>query len=433
MNNARGDTRYAALAHTHAATSLTASGAVNGNTIQWGTGSAFRVVPADAIIPTGLVEDGVTDNRLIIQAALNTGRPVYLPSTTGLGYKIGARLTVNFGNQLWGDERKTKIITSATDWAIEIAGGNSVIQNLQIDSSGANATGTFLFRCDVANISRCFIRNIESYGSTQFILDFGTTYSIIYLSVENCIASQQRGPGVTLTRAFAYLKMRDVTIDYVGSASRNHAAFRFENNQGAQLAYLDTTNGIVDGVATADGFTFVNCIAVWMNNCMADTVPGYGFNFNSGNSYFYINNCVASLCGNSGFYIPPGTVSNKLLSFSGCVASGRAGQSVAPSNAHGFQYGSVQCSFNNCTGLKNTGNGFHQDTTAGVGFITGSMLRENSGRGIVALGTGSMLATSNVLVGNTTGAYSLGGALQHVQSSMNTAGALINVSGPGSA
>lgn len=433
LNNTRGDARYAALTHTHAATSLTASGAVPGNTIQWGSGSAFRVVPANALIPTGLVEDGVTDNKTQIQAALNTGRPVYLPSTTGLGYKISSRLTVAFGNQLWGDERKTKIITTAGDWAIEITGGNSVIQNLQIDSSGANQAGTFLFRCDIANISRCFIRNIESYGSTNFILDFGTTYSIVYLSVENCIASQHRGPGVSLTRAFAYLKMRDVTIDYVGSASRSHTAFTFVGNQGAQLAYCDVTNGIVDGVATGNGFQFTDCIAVWMDNCMADTVPGIGFYFTSGCSYIYMNKCIASLCGGHGFYVPAGSTLNKLVTMTGCVASGRAGQGVAPANANGFTYGATQCTFVNCVGLKNTLNGFSQESGSATGLVSGCHFRENTGRGIVVAGTGTFLGSGNILVSNTAGNYSLGGSLQHIQASMNASGALINATGPGSA
>lgn len=422
---------------TQTLSTLAASGASVGQVPQW-SGSAW--VPAtpsatagDFIIPTGLVEDGVTDNRAKIQTALNTGRPVYLPSTTGLGYKISARLTIYHGQQIFGDERRTKIIGSAGDWVFEITSGNCVIRDMLIDCTSGAGCGVFLMRTDLDNISRAFIRNIESFGSTYFMLDINGANSIIYLSVENCVASLHRGPGVALTKAFAYLKMRHVTIDYVGSASRNHAAFRFENNQGAQLEYLDTTNGGVDGVAASDGFTFVNCIAVWMNNCMADTVPGRGFYFVTGNSYFYVNNCVASLCGKHGFDIPIGTTANELLTFTGCVASGRVGLGVAPANANGFNYGAARCSFNNTLSTKNTGHGFENLAGASTSNISGGIFRSNGGRGIKGAASGSMLCTGVSILSNTAGNYDLGAGTQFIQTSMSNAGGLLNVTGPAAA
>lgn len=431
LNNTRGDARYPQLAHTHAATSLTASGAANGNTVQWGTGSAFILVPSDALVPTGLVGDGTTDDRDAIQAAINTGRPVYLPATAS-GYKISSRLVFSEGQQLFGDERKTKIIGPSGEWFCEIRGGNVVIQNLLLNFS-AGAGGCFLFRTDVAAINRCFIRNIESTAANTFIMDIGTTYSIVYLSVENCIASLHRGVGVTLTRAFAYLKMRDVTIDYVGSASRNHVAFRFVGNQGAQLAYLDVTNGLVDGVNTADGFQFENCIAVWMNNCMADTVPGAGFNFITGCSYIYMANCVGSLCGGSALKIQSGAGTNVLFNVTGFVASGRVGQGVAPANAHGIEYAGGRSGFVNTTSVNNTGDGFSHLSAGFTAIVSGGVFRSNGGRGIKAAGTGSFMGTGLLMSGNTGGNYDLGGSLQHVQASMATSGALVNVTGPGTA
>lgn len=431
LNNTRGDARYSQLAHTHAATSLTASGASYGNTVQWGNASAFTIVPSDALVPTGLAGDGTTDDRAAIQAALDTGRPVYLPATAS-GYKISNRLIFAFGNQLFGDERKTKVIGPSGDWFCEIRAGNVVIQNLLLDFS-AGAGGCFLFRTDINDINRCFIRNIESTAANNFILDTGTSFSIVYLSVENCIASAHRGAGVTLNRAFAYLKMRDVTIDYVGSASRNHVAFRFVGNQGAQLAYLDVTNGLVDGTNTADGFQFENCIAVWMNNCMADTVPGAGFNFITGCSYIYMANCVGSLCGGSALKIQSGSGTNLLFNVTGFVASGRVGQGVAPAGAHGIEYAGGRSGFVNTTSVNNTGDGFSHLSAGFTAIVSGGVFRSNGGRGIKAAGTGSFMGTGLLMSGNTGGNYDLAGSLQHIQASMNTSGALVNVTGPSTA
>ena len=420
---------------TQTLSTLAASGASVGQVPQWSGAAWVPATPSAAagnfIIPTGLIGDGVTDDRAAIQTALNTGRPVYLPATNN-GYKISARLNFNNGFQLFGDERKTKIVGPGGDWFADMRGSNIVIQNLILDFS-ASAGGCFLFRTDVTGVNRCFIRNIESIGANTFIYDLSGSFSIVYLMVENCIASLHRGIGVALTRAFAYLKMRHVTIDYVGSASRNHVAFALTGNQGAQLAYCDVTNGLVDGINNADGFQFTDCIAVWMNNCMADTVPGIGFNFTSGNSYFYVSNCVASLCGKHGFSIPAGTVANELLTFTGCIASGRVGLGVAPANANGINYGAVRCTFMNTFSTKNTGHGFESLAGAATSNVTGGIFRSNSGRGVKAGATGSLLCTSLTLLSNTAGNYDLGAATQFIQVSMNNAGALINITGPATA
>ena len=108
LNNTRGDLRYAALAHGHSLATggaagfmaaadftklagITTAGASTGQVLTFnGTNYAPAfVAPANAIIPTGLVEDGVTHNHAQINAALATGRPVYLPSITGLGTNLG--------------------------------------------------------------------------------------------------------------------------------------------------------------------------------------------------------------------------------------------------------------------------------------------------------------------------------------------------------
>lgn len=380
----------------------------------------------------GAVLDGVTDDRVAIQTAINTGKPIYIPWTAG-GCKIGSRLVFPAGSHVYGDERKTKIICPSGDWFADIQGGNVVIENLFLDFN-AGAGGAFLFRTDIAHVNRCFIRNIETIAANYFMLDIAGSFSIIYLSVENCIASAHRGPGVNLQRAFAYLKMRDVTIDYVGSASRNHVAFKFTGNQGAQLAYLDVTNGLVDGVNTADGFQFSDCIAVWLDNCMADTVPGSGFNFITGCSYIYMNHCVGSLCGGSALNIQSGGATNTLFNVLGFIASGRANQglSVTPANAHGITNSASRSSFVGTTAINNTGNGYNQPTEGFTAIVSGGVFRNNSLRGINVLGTGSFMGTGLLMSGNSGGNYSLAGTLQHIQASMLTTGALVNTTGASS-
>ena len=283
----------------------------------------FWVTPQDF----GAVADGVTDDRAAIVAAIASGRPVYIPAGS---YKVSTRITVPSNVYIRGDWRKTDIIFGTNaDWLFEITGSNVVIEGLRLNFvSLASGSGAFLMRTDLTTMERIYLRDIETTSASYLLSDLThATNIVVMLHIQNVVARLHRGPGIALQRAFAYLILKFVTVDYVGSASRAHIAYSLTGNQGSFWENVDVTNGLVDATtANAHGFSFANCIAVWMNNCMADTCGGHGFYFTTGNTYFYLNNCIASLCGKVGFAV----VGGGNMHLTQCIASGRKGLGYAP-------------------------------------------------------------------------------------------------------
>lgn len=385
----------------------------------------------------GAVGDGATDDRAAFLAAINTGRPVYVPPTTN-GYKISTRLTLPAGTTIFGDWKKTKLVAAAGmngDWMFEITGSEVTVEGLKLDfTATAAGAGGFLFRTDQASMERIFIRDVETISASTFALDsYHATNIGVTWQFQRCVARLHRGVGINFQQAFAYLLVEDVTIDYVGSASRNFQAFQLRNNQGSFWNRVDVTGGQVDATTTSnDGFFFYNCIAVWMSNCMADTVGGIGFYFYGLCTYFYLNNCVASLCGKQQVYIGATGGACQQIHLNNCVAAGRKGLGYAPSYAGIQVVSSNQIQLTGTHSLNNVAAGVQLDSATRVN-ITGHRSDNNTGRGIDSSGTGSCLVTGSSFDLNTGGNVNMASANMLVASCQASSGALLAVTGPGTA
>jgi Right handed beta helix region len=378
----------------------------------------------------GAVGDGVTDDHAAITLAVASNMPVVFRPVS---YRISAAIVLPAGGQLLGVERKTTMVVDAGAHFVDVRGGNTVVQGFVVDCRAGSGAGVFQLRTDLSHVNRCFIRNIESKGAMWFLRDADGPNMAVYIKVENCVASVHRGPGVLLRDAFAYLKLSHVTIDYVGSASRNHVAFSFTKNEGAQLEYCDVTGGQVDATtAGAHGFLFTNCVAVWMSNCMADTVGGVGFFLFGGCRHFYLSQCVSSLVGNHGFAIEGSGGASSDIQITNCLASGRRGQPYAPAGASGFALSASGTQITGCRSMKNTGNGFVQYGVGAQSTLNGCQARDNGAFGLSAQ-VGSLIASGLLTVGNVSGNYSLASNIQHIAASQAASGAFVSVTGPAAA
>ncbi len=111
----------------------------------------------------GAVGDGVTDDRNEFQAALNTGKPVYVPQGT---YAIGSTISLTVdGQSLYGDGNLSVIKTTATTASININNKDgTAIRDLKIDAFTAGTNpGVYVY----GGSSSTDIKNVYFYGGNQ--------------------------------------------------------------------------------------------------------------------------------------------------------------------------------------------------------------------------------------------------------------------------
>ena len=86
----------------------------------------------------GAVGDGVTDDTAAVQAALNTGKAVYVP--TGV-YKISSKLTLSTSQMVFGDGAYASKFDKAFSGDLIQASEGSVLDSLWLAGNGASRTG----------------------------------------------------------------------------------------------------------------------------------------------------------------------------------------------------------------------------------------------------------------------------------------------------
>ena len=272
--------------------------------------------------------DGVNDDYYHVMSILASGKSVYLPYAN---YSFSNPVYLQSGQTVIGSKRRPRCYTPVDGgYLFDVAGSDVTIENIQGDFTNRTSAGLVRLRTDLLPMERVKLSSMISFGGTSLVTDMGGSNYIVSLSITDVVGRGHRGPGFTLTKAFAYLRMTDLLVDYVGSNSHNHIAYTTLGNQGAWWTRCDTTGGVVDASTTGNhGFYFENCVANWMTDCMADTVGGGGLFLAGGNSHFYVHKFISSLCGTHPFSI----VNNNRITLSACEAGGRAGQPYAPGYA----------------------------------------------------------------------------------------------------
>jgi hypothetical protein len=154
--------------------------------LQAGTGAVATTVQTKlresvSVKDFGAVGNGVTDDTLAIQAALNTGRSVYMPSGT---YLISFGLSIaTSGQNIFGDgPEQTNILVSGSSYdAITISASYGGLDGIKIYSTLARTAGSFI-KMNTATRGN-FIRN--------FLLQNG--YVGIHIDAEAVITFIENG------------------------------------------------------------------------------------------------------------------------------------------------------------------------------------------------------------------------------------------------
>jgi hypothetical protein len=202
-------------------------------------------------------------------------------------------------------------------------------------------------------------------------------------------------------------------------------------NSGSVWTNVDVTGGQVDATTiNQHGFFFDNCIAVWMNNCMADTVGGYGFYFFNDCRAFYMSQCVSSLNGYAGFYFSGSNNLNNM--FVNCVSVGRKNFVYKVANQPGWSIlNAIGTQLTGCKTLENTGSGiFIQNSITTV--VTGCSIAGNTLWGIETLGTNAgIYSVCGIDQPASSGNVSLATSLDQMVNCQLTSGVIASLTGPG--
>lgn len=377
----------------------------------------------------GAKGDDSTDDTAAFQAALNAAASVVAPYSAA-PYRVSSIFLIG-GKTLRGE----------SDCTIRQTGGGSLIiirgHNIRVED--------LTIRCDLAlSTSRVFLMDTATTGMEYVYIDRIKCFQPWVLLADNVGAGlvtnfhmtsvscrDVRGPGVSVSRLFAFIFCTDVTIDYLGNTSgANTGGFAFSNNAGLIMKDCDVLGtATIGSFPNQIGFNFSNCVAVWLYRCMADTVGSAGFRFSACNN-FYVTDCSASLCNGDGYVMGD---SSTVLTFTGCYAGGRGTLSGAVAGTAGFRVvggTNRKITFNGCNATQNTGNGF--DIASGSGVMSSACQAFNNlARGLSS--SGVTLHTGIQFADNGTGNYSLGTSNDHLGVSQLTSGALVTVTGPASA
>jgi hypothetical protein len=316
---------------------------------------------------------------------------------------------------------------------LTVTGSDVAIENLELTGTAKTGGFTIAIACGTATLERLAFTNLLTWDSYGFITDSGSGASGYHITtrIRSCQARRHRGPGVVMTRLFAFSFWNEVVIDYNGSASADFTGFNFNlSGLGAAAGGLTMENCDVGGTTTGanwpnqHGYIISNTAAVWLDKCRADTCGGKGFQFNTVNQL----ECYAlssGLCNLGNVELT--SVTNSL--FSDTRVFGRN----ALTNAAGVDgikviSGCYDIVFKGALVRDLTGHGVNRVAAqAGPILLTGLVSTANTGRGVKTVGNSATLVAGSQLVSNTLGNYDLGGTFDFIQTTQLSSGAVVNV------
>ena len=381
----------------------------------------------------GIKPDGVTNavGQLNIMLAVPTIREI----TFNAGpYLLTGNVSVGTGKTLRGIKGGgTSLIVSGAGTIILRQVTN--ISGFTVDCTN-QSVGNWLFNLSTSQGSMEYvtIEDITTYHCKGFIVDDNHVSNVATnIRIRGISNRLLKGPCMLFRDVWAFLECRDIAADYVGNvAAQNFTAFSISNNQGCMFDNCEVTGttGLVVGTNGAQiGFSFTDCLAIYLRRCFADTVGGRGFFF-SGCGYPRLVMCTTGLCDDTATYFSSCTD----VQITNHYAAGRRGLAGATAGIPAMY-------FSACTGvtisganvLNATGDGILTAANTTQLTLSGSRMASNGGRGLTT-GAGSVsISTGCVFANNVTANYSLATSTDHLSGCQASSGALLNVTGPGAA
>lgn len=393
-------------------------------------------IDAEDFLPNGW-NPGADDVTSGIQAAINnaasTGRILYLPPA----FKAGA-LIVPPGAHLRGVGKKTVLTNIAGSYiGFTIQGSDTKIQDLMIMAAAKSGGVDYHFQCGTTTMRRVTIQDVISFDSYGFMSDSGTGDGFhIGLRLMHCETTRLNGPGIVLTRAFAYCVLEDPSIDWANVLA-NHKGISFN---GSSLGSADAGGVVVrnafvggsasqytTGVSGQRAYEFISMASVQIPEAEADGCGEEAFHFENVNA-LRAGTLICSL-GVAGITFK--NVTNSTIDT--IYTSGRNYLTYKPANKDGvfFDVGNSAIKIGQIFARDWTGNGINKAAAqAGPILIDGVMAQLCTLNGVKTVGLSGFNIGCASLGGNVVHDLDLGGTADNIRSAQISSGAVNNYVGP---
>lgn len=386
----------------------------------------------------GFDATGVSASTTAIQNAINEAAArgkcdVLIPT----GAKTGA-LTIPASVALIGPESKATLVANTGSYTtFTINGSDGGIKNLLVDEAAKSGGATVTLACGTTGKDRMFVDNVLVFSSWQMFADSGSGNGVhTSTKLKDFVGRAHRGPGVVMTRGFAFIELDHVVVDYVGVAASDFTGFSFSGAGlpaaagGIILERCDVLGTM--GITTNPnqiGYVFSDLFAVRIRNSRADTCGSDGWRFTNV-SGMLLDDVAAGLCDGHGmvFIGCSDVLGNKLFLF------GRNYLPTPTANKDGLRFVSGNAAVNMGTVLSRdfTGHGVHKVAAqTGAVLITGHQSFNNTLRGVKTVGDSAFTVSGFLYGGNTAGNYDLGGNFDYLLAGQFNSGAAVSLTGPG--
>jgi hypothetical protein len=219
----------------------------------------------------GAVGNGVADDTAAIQAALNTGRPVYVP----LGnYKVSGLLTLaTDGQVLRGAGVGSALVTSsATAVILRITAGLVHVRDLTLNASVARTAGAYI---DIVNVGYAHIHDMLLQNMTHGIRLAGSQVAGVRIHDITMNLGHGTGAGIEVKNAIDTV-ISDVLISGTSAGVQMASAVTVTNCGDLMLRHVSSVyagSGLVVAPGAADVVQYLV-----VEGCLFDTGSGAGIN-----------------------------------------------------------------------------------------------------------------------------------------------------------
>ncbi len=382
----------------------------------------------------GAVGDGTTDDTAAFRAAvagLPNGTGTVLVPTPPVAYLLSGKITLPTKVSIVGDEQRSWIKTAAGTYTLfSITGSFTTVKNLFIDDTNKSGGVDISIDCGShgpgSGLNHIIIENITVLSSYGVVADSGSGQGLYQdCIVRNIWADAMRGIGLSFTRFFGSLFISTCTIGSGGTLGSPGTA-------GIAVDSSVLTNagvGSVGGLWMCDcwcgqnvnGYSIANTVAVWINNCQADTSSNIGWLFSNVQNA-YLSQLEGGL-----------SASGANMWFVNCFNCTVTSPVVNGGGSHGivFASGNAFITVSNAYVSGAAGAGiFVAATQTGCINISGGIFATCANYGLSFSGASAVMASGMTLVGNSAGNYFLGGNVHHLRDAQVNSGSVVNADGP---
>ena len=307
VQNSRGTTVYSAPQATERYGAFIISSA-DISFLQAGTGAVVRSAQSKmrdvvSVKDFGAVGDGVTDDSAAFVAALAASNSVYIPN----GIYRAKNVTIGTHQSVFGNGSIIKAAPSATS-IFTLTGFKPYLADCYLDDSDSNITPSLGVNGGVVVVDATY----PTVNNCQFV----NLHSGLVARVSSVIAANQVTKGTFSNLVFDTIQARGIYVGpnvnscvfdnaqmYVGQVPSGGKAIPKAGCIGFQIVSTGTTNAagghFISKIAVLEaetGFDFTDAQLTNVEQCIADSLSGSGFQLNNTCNHIKFQNCFAGTC-----------------------------------------------------------------------------------------------------------------------------------------